>query len=662
MELSPGTSRLAACLACVSALLLSACAFAPWQKDGVPGATPEERMANAQAAQEAKPEDMPTRRDVHVTHEQAIYELLQDADNALREGRTAEAAAFFARVLLVEPANARALAGQLAIVSERKYAGKVEEARNRFIEGNLDAAQALVRAVLLEAPSHAGALELQGEIRRKGEIVRNEPPRLKSPFDKPISLELRDANIKMVFEALSRTTGINFILDKDIKQDAKATVFVSHARIEDAIEMVLATNGLQKKALSETTALVYPNTLQKLKDYQDLMIRSFFLTNANAKQMATLLKTMLKSKDIHIDERLNMLVIRDTPEVIRIAEKLVAANDMADPEVMLEMDVLEITRSRLQELGIQYPTTVTSAAGLTLQALSSNLISSPLNFLSVDSNPVANFKKTISNINVLSNPRVRVRNNEKARVQVGNKVPLITTNVAGTTGTSSESVQYIDVGLKLEVEPRIALDNHVHIKVALEVSSLGIATTLTNGSQVFQIGTRNATTLLRLKDGETQVLAGLISDDERMNASRIPGLGDIPLLGRLFANQTDTKDKTEIVLAITPRILNNIRRPESELSEYWSGTELSINDRVQIVVPGTGGSGTGRNSPQRQHSPPAEQPVPQDAAQDQLQTPVPVPPSSVGPATEGTNPAGGGQSQPFVDPFGAPVNSPATAR
>ncbi|ARO87111.1 type II and III secretion system protein [Nitrosospira lacus] len=652
MNFTFGTPSLAACLACVPVLMISACAFAPWQKDGVPGDTPEERMANAQVAREAKPEDMPTRRDFHVTHERAIYELLQEADRALREGRTADAEAFFARVLLAEPANARALAGQLAIASERRYAGQVEEARRLFNADNLDAAQALVRAVLLEMPSHAGALELQGEIRRKQEFVRNEPPRLKSPFDQPVSLELRDANIKMVFEALSRTTGINFILDKDIKQDAKATVFVSHARIEDAIEMVLATNGLQKKALSETTALVFPNTLQKLKDYQDLMIRSFFLTNASAKQIAALLKTMLKSKDVHIDERLNMLVIRDTPEVIRIAEKLVAANDMADPEVMLEMDVLEISRSRLQELGIKYPTTLTSSAGLTLSTLTANLGSVPLDFLNIDSNPVANFKKTVGNINLLSNPRVRVRNNEKARVQVGNKVPLITTNVAGTTGTSSESVQYIDVGLKLEVEPRIALDNHVHIKVALEVSSLGIATTLRNGSQVFQIGTRNATTLLRLKDGETQVLAGLISDDERMNASRIPGLGDLPMLGRLFANQEDKKDKTEIVLAITPRILNNIRRPESELSEYWSGTELSINDRPQIVVPGAGGSGTGRNPPQRQFSPPIEQSVSPDGSPDQTQTPPPP----ANPPTDNSNPPGGGQSQPFTDPFNSPVN------
>ncbi|PTR08018.1 general secretion pathway protein D [Nitrosospira sp. Nsp5] len=640
---------------CVLMLMISSCAFSPWPKEGVPGDTPEERIANADAARRAKPEDMPTRRDVHVTHERAVYELLQEADRALRDGRTAEAEAFFARVLFADPANARALTGQHAITSERKHADRVESARNLLNEGNLDAAQAVLRTVLLETPSHGGALELQGEIRRKREFVRNEPPRLKSPFDKPISLELRDANIKMVFEALSRTTGINFILDKDIKQDAKATVFVSNARIEDAIEMVLATNGLQKKALSETTALVFPNTLQKLKDYQDLMIRSFFLTNASAKHVSALLKTMLKSKDVHIDERLNMLVIRDTPEVIRIAEKLVAANDMADPEVMLEIDVLEISRNRLQELGIAWPTTLTSTAGLTLSAITANMASAPLEFLTINQNAQATFRKVISDINILANPRVRVRNNEKARVQVGDKIPLITTNVAGTTGTSSESVQYIDVGLKLEVEPRIALDNHVHIKVGLEVSSLGVPTVLTNGSRVFQIGTRNANTLLRLKDGETQVLAGLISDDERKNASRVPGLGDLPVLGRLFSNQEDKKNKTEIVLAITPRVINNIRRPESELSEYWSGTELSINDRPQIVVPGAGGSGTGRNSSQRP-SLPIEQPLPQEVIQDQPQTPA-APSPAVSPPADSSSPAGGGQPQP-PDPFRSPTNIP----
>jgi general secretion pathway protein D len=150
-------------------------------------------------------------------------------------------------------------------------------------------------------------------------------------------------------------------------------------------------------------------------------------------------------------------------------------------------------------------------------------------------------------------------------------------------------VSYLDVGMKLDVQPRITLDDFVNIKIELEVSSLGGATTTKNGATVYTIGTRSASTQLRLKDGETQVLAGLILDDERKNASKLPGLGDLPFLGRLFANQANKKSKTEIVLAITPRILANISRPSAEISEYWSGTDVQINDRPQISVPTGGG-------------------------------------------------------------------------
>jgi general secretion pathway protein D len=153
----------------------------------------------------------------------------------------------------------------------------------------------------------------------------------------------------------------------------------------------------------------------------------------------------------------------------------------------------------------------------------------------------------------------------------------------------TENVQYVDVGLKLDVEPRITADDYVNIKVGLEVSSLGDKTTTRNGATVYTIGTRNADTILRLKDGETQVLAGLISDDERKNASKLPGFGDIPLLGRLFANQQDQKTKTEIVLAITPRIISNIVRPKAEVSEYWTGTDSVITDKPQVSFPSTAG-------------------------------------------------------------------------
>lgn len=593
------SSRKFACLRWAilfSWLGLSACAFAPWPKSAIDGATPEVRVSQAQEQLQEKPEAAAPRKDVFVTQEQAITELLAEAEKARSHKQYDEANALYDRVKQLAPNNVRAIAGKAGIEREKNHVQQLEIARALIAKKNSDAALSIVRGVLIEEPQHADALQLQRELREQKESPRREPPRLKPPFDKPVTLEFRDVNIKMLFESLSRATGINFILDKDIKTDTKATAFINKAPIEDAIEMVLATNGLQKKALTETSALIYPNTPQKIKDYKELMIRSFYLVNASAKQVAATLRTVLKSRDVVTDDRLNMIVMRDTPEVVRLAEKLVAANDLADPEVMLEIEVLEISRSRWQELGIVYPNklavaTSASATALTLQALRSTFRNGAVDAsqINVSPNPTANFKKTADDINLISNPRIRVRNNEKAKVLVGDKIPIITTTSTANVGIS-ENVTYIDVGLKLDVEPRITLDDFVNIKIGLEVSSLGDPVKNSAGLTIaYKIGTRNASTLLRLKDGETQILAGLILDDERKSANKLPALGDIPLLGRLFSDHTDSKSKTEIVLAITPHILGNISRPNAEVSEYWSGTETGITDRPQINVPAGGG-------------------------------------------------------------------------
>jgi general secretion pathway protein D len=595
---------------CLITSLLSSCAFAPWEKSAVKGKTPEERTSSAQKQATEKPEAAIPRKDLLVTQDQAITELLTEAEKARNNTQLAEANALYERVIALAPNNVRAISGKASIEREQKLQVRIEEARKLNTAKNSDAALAILRGVLMETPENVEALALQTEIRSQKPLARIEPPKLKPPFQKPVTLEFRDVSVKMMFEALSRATGINFILDKDIRSETKATAFIKNAPIEEAIEMVLATNGLDKKALTETSALVFPNTAQKNKDYKELMIRSFYLTNASAKQVAATLKTVLKAQSVVVDDRLNMIVMRDTPEVIRIAEKLVASNDLADPEVMLEIEVLEVSRSRFQELGIAYPNqialnnlvsvntailsgtsaaTVATTTSQTAQQLTIDNFDKLTNkSFSVSPNPALNFRKTTDDVNLISNPRIRVRNNEKAKVLVGDKVPVITTTSTANVGIS-ESVSYIEVGMKLDVQPRITLDDFVNIKIELEVSSLGGATTTKNGATVYTIGTRSASTQLRLKDGETQVLAGLILDDERKNASKLPGLGDLPLLGRLFGNQANKKSKTEIVLAITPRILANISRPSAEISEYWSGTDVQINDRPQISVPMGGG-------------------------------------------------------------------------
>ncbi len=575
-------------------LCLSSCVTAPWEQNKHKNEAPESRAVESQKDLDKNPESLTLRKDLYLNKDSAILELIFQAEQARLRGDLEQAKSLYERVLSFAPDNQSAIHHKAEILREIAQNAKLDQANTKVQNKDFDQAKKEVHEVLLENPKKNYALQLDYQLKELMGTSSAEPPKLKITTNKPISLEFRDANIKVVFEALSRATGINFILDKDIKPDTKATIFVKKLPIDAAIDMVLSSNGLQKKILSENTVLVFAGSPQKLKDYQDLKIRSFYLSNTNAKQVSAMLKTMLKTKDIFIDERINMLVIRDTPEVIRLAEKLVSALDIADAEVMLDIEVLEVSRSRIQELGIVYPNqlaVIGAETGLTLEALkgikSVNVGVSP--------NPAVNFRKTVGDVNVLSNPRIRVKNNEKAKVLVGDKIPIITTTSTANVGIS-ENVTYVDVGLKLDVEPSVTLDEFVNIKVGLEVSSLGEKTVTRNGATIFNIGTRGANTVLRLKNGETQILAGLILDEERKNASRLPGLGDIPLLGRLFSNQEDRKSKTEIVLAITPRIITKLALPNADVSEYWSGTETVITDKPQQSFPTSSGSG-GNNVP-----------------------------------------------------------------
>jgi len=310
---------------------------------------------------------------------------------------------------------------------------------------------------------------------------------------------------------------------------------------------------------------------------------------------------MVKTRDIFIDEKLNMMIIKDTPDAIRMAERLIESLDLAEPEVVLDVEVIEVSRGKLLELGVRFPdqvgygllsssgdaTTVYDASGnlvTTTQPKGSslapgvvNLFNKPKGLRPYVTNPalLLNLRDEAGDSNLLANPRIRVKNREKAKIHIGDKLPVFTTTSTANVGVSA-SVTYLDVGLKLDVEPSVQLDDEVTIKIGMEVSSIVKEIPGPSNSLAYQIGTRSAATVLRLKNGETQVLAGLISEEERSTANRLPGLGDLPVLGRLFSSQKDSRNKTEIVLLITPRIVRNIARPDSASFMQPSGTDTSI--------------------------------------------------------------------------------------
>lgn len=546
-------------------------------------------VAELAKAAELAPGDVAYRRDWLRAQENANNRLLANAANAIaiRDYKLAETA--YREVLKYEPDNSRALAGLRELAQTKLANDDVTAAHKAFTDGDLVKALDLTGSALKRIPGFDPAVTLKSQLETAQAASAVGSPRLGTLYRKTINLEFRDASIKLVFDALSRSTGINFIFDRDVKPDQRTTVFLKQTPLDDAIDVILATSQLEKKVLNASSVLVYPNTPAKLREYQDLLVRAFYLSNVEAKQTASLLKTVLKLKDVFVDDKYNMLVLRESPETIGLAEKLIRLHDLDEPEVMLEIEVLEINRTRLLNAGVQWPgqLTVTPLGTTTSTPINGNSTStmkvsdfSDLNGSKIAvTAPVAaiNLQKTDGEANLLANPRIRVRDRERAKILIGDKVPVVTTTSTNTFVT--ENIQYLDVGLKLEVEPDIHLRDEIGLKLGLEVSSLVSSVKTNNGSQAYQIGTRNFSSALRLKDGETQVLAGLISDEERSAGNRIPVLGEFPLLGRLFGSQNDSRQKTEIVLSITPHLIRNIERQGPAAESFWSGTEVTLRDR-----------------------------------------------------------------------------------
>lgn len=454
-------------LAAAALALLAGCAAQRYNTEGmklVAAGQREQGLALLAQASQLEPTNSRYRLDYLTQQQLAVRELLARGDAARSAGRVAEARELYLATLRIDAGSDRARYGLKAVDMDERHAAAVAEAAKLADAGDLDGARNKLRQVLLENPANPAA---QRELTRveervqRAEEARRAQVAAASVLKKPVTLQFRDASVRMVFEALSRTTGLNVIFDRDVRPDLKTTIFVRDASVGDTVDLILLQNQLEKKVLNANTMLIYPATPAKQKEYQDLKVRTFQISNADGKYLQNVLKTVLKVKDMALDERSNTLVIRDTPDAIAVAERIIAAHDFADPEVMLEVEVLEVSRDRLSNLGIKWPdsatiTTPTDAAGnLTLGALRDitrdNLLITPLS-------AGINLRLQDTDANLLASPRIRTRHREKARILIGDKVPVIT-NTATPLGTGGSvvtgSVQYLDVGIKLEVEPHV---------------------------------------------------------------------------------------------------------------------------------------------------------------------------------------------------------------
>jgi general secretion pathway protein D len=558
-------------------------------------------MAYRQALKDA-PFDAGLQEKYNLARERAAGQYQERGRTALKEHQIDLAVEHFKRALSIEPSNPEHHAGLAEALRLKEAREHYREADRLAQLGRVDEAmEGFARSAELD-PSFVEPLEGISKLTEDRQARDREDHR-----KQPITLRFRNAGLKEVLEGIGKAGGMNLIFDRDVRNDP-ITIAIEDAPFDDAINLILNSNNLFSRVVSSGVMIVSPNTRQKQEQYQDLMIRTFYLSNAKAKDMLVLLKGMLDSKRMHANEQMNTIVIRDQPEKLEMAEKIILANDRPDSEVLFDVEVLEVDRTVDQTYGLTYPKQVAAAmvppgfAGTIAGDVASQFSLQQLTSLGkgnylfkLPTNVQLDFFKQITDAKTLAAPKVRVVNNKKAEINIGDKQPILlsTTNVlpgqaaTGAIPTTSTvtSIEFRDTGVKLTVEPAIHLGNELSLKMKIEVIRLGEQVTLQANPPItqFKFGNRSAETMLNVRDGETIVLGGLLQEEDRRTRVTIPLIGDLPLIGSLLSSFKTQRVTTEVILTLTPHIVQAMTPPSLSRQAFWSGTDSTYSNSTMFT-------------------------------------------------------------------------------
>ncbi|MCP3979537.1 MAG: hypothetical protein GY716_09435 [bacterium] len=535
----------------------------------------------------------------------AHHKAYTRAEREMRRENWDEAVLEYSRAVAMDPGNSR-YSVSLERAKLRAAADHFEKARRYSNAGQLELAVAELQQTLLLNPGNQhAATELQrairelrrqqdgpSEIERLKELVRKKdtgPPKLDPRSNIPILLDFKEVEVGKIFEAIGKASGINFIFDDKVDSDKPLTVDMGNVTLEKALDILMLQTKNFYKVIDDYTLLIAPDTRQKRQEYEDQVIRTFFLSNAETKTVVTLLRSLLQSRQIAENAELNSVTIKDTPPKVAIAERIIEANDKAKGEVLIDVELLEINRTLAQTLGIDL-----SSKTLTL-GFGDGSESVPLNNLDVlrekgnwtvgvIPSVVINFLKSDSESRGIAKPQLRVSEGERAEILIGDRIPIPTTsfNTSQTVGGNIvpiTSFTYQNVGITVQIEPRVHHNKEVTLTVQVEVSQVTGVVETGGGQNQPIIGTRQIQTVIRLRDGETNLLAGLIQRTNQDSQSGIPGLMDTPVLGKIFSNNSTNRTETDIVMTLTPRIVRIPNITEEDLSPLWVGTEENMQLR-----------------------------------------------------------------------------------
>ncbi|WP_231986189.1 secretin and TonB N-terminal domain-containing protein [Pseudomonas asplenii] len=413
------------------------------------------------AAVREHPDDIQLRAALFGRTEQLVDQYSRQSAEALGRNDDAGAIAAMQQILKYDPGN---LGASQAIRTIRNLARlRPELARAQALsERNPREALVQVRQIIAQQPNYREALDLRDSLTRTLVSVDSLKPKLGEAMKKPVSLHFSSQSLTTIFETIAKLSGINFVIDKDVNPNAAASISASRTTAEDALNLLLSTHQLQMKVLNADTVLIYPARPDKEREYRELAVRTFYLSHADPKLAAAEIKQLLKPKEVLVDERLSAVIVRDGLETLSAVEKLVQAIDLADSEVTIDIQVMEVTLVDELNLGINYPGSI----GLSLPGTASSATSLGRQLEVGSLEAKINLLQRSGNTVTLANPRIRVKNREKAEIKIGDKIPVVTSTTANLTTTAS--VSYQDVGLSIEVQPNISLNDEINLQMVID--------------------------------------------------------------------------------------------------------------------------------------------------------------------------------------------------
>ena len=400
---------------------------------------------------------------------------------------------------------------------------------------------------------------------------------------KPLGLSFRRARVREAYQALGRAVGVNFVFDPDIS-NRTIDIDLRDIPFEQAMTALASVSGTFHVVVDARLVSVIPDTTAKRREFQKQVVKTFFLSNADLKETVDLLRIVLGARRVAPLPGANAISINDTPEKVTAAERIINIIDKRRAEVMVEVEMLEVNRSLLQEYGIEITSPPVDGVFRGIQGGAF-----PQQPTTADSNPydssnivitslpgvVYRLLRSDSSTRILANPQLRTSAGQTAQARFGDQVPVPVTTFSpiaqgGISQQPITSFEYKDVGVNIDVTPRVHHDGEVTLEIELDISQVG---------PVFQglptFNSRTVSSVIRLRDGETSVLAGLITDTQRETIRGLPGLHKLPFIGRLFSYSSTEVQETDVIMTLTPHVLSRPTITADDLRSFTVGSDQS---------------------------------------------------------------------------------------